>query len=479
MKKAVLVLALALFAVNYLHAQNSDALTNTTIIKMVKAKLSDDIIIDEIGNTEVNFNLCADSVSFLRKENVSEPVLQAMKAAYNTQSQTVAPPENTFSKPSEPETTSIPQKEPPDKSSVNQAQNISGPEMKNEISTAIVSPPNENAPDGLKNKIQHPSPEELNPGSSSIKGLTITSTPTENGTAVLIEKPASVISVLSYVYPLTDLISFFNSEFASLAGAIQEWDKKTRASLEKEKQILAEIAKIEKELTDKKNADARPFSKEITDLKKNQVTSWEKHKTIKNEMITLEKTLIEEVKKKSKDTDNSVDTKFKEVSKNVKNSRPDPTISDPGKAVNIPKQIFHTNVTSHFVPVTQMLVCYQNEIIAVQDIIAAWNEKVLNNIQRDSELKSLLEPLRDELSQYMATSKQNQKLKKKEISDLKKQCDALEKERKQLAQQMADDSEKLSSTLIKMKAEVQGVLKERFADIIEHIEHAYQEKYNL
>jgi chromosome segregation ATPase len=126
-----------------------------------------------------------------------------------------------------------------------------------------------------------------------------------------------------------------------------------------------------------------------------------------------------------------------------------------------------------------MLVCYQNEIIALQGIIAAWNDKVLGSIQKDADLRNQLEPLQNELTQYMATSKQDQKLKKKEISALKKQCDNIGKERKQLAKQMEDDSGKLAEELTKMKTEVQGVVKERFTDIIENIQHSYQDKFNL
>lgn len=196
-------------------------------------------------------------------------------------------------------------------------------------------------------------------------------------------------------------------------------------------------------------------------------------------MVAEGKSLSEELKKISKETDNSIEAKFKEVGKNIKNADPDPSTKETSNAIVIPKQKFNSKVTGYFVPVTMMLVCYQNEIITIQNIIAVWNEKALTSIQKDSELRSQLEPLQNELAQYLATPKQNQKLKKKEISALKKQCETIEKERKQLSKQMADDSEKLSDDLNKMKAEVQLVVKERFTDIIENIEHSYQDKFNL
>ena len=75
----------ALFAVSNLQAQSADALTNTTIIKMVKGKLSDDLIIDEINSSKVNFDLSDDGIKSLTASNVSDQVIQAMKAADKTQ----------------------------------------------------------------------------------------------------------------------------------------------------------------------------------------------------------------------------------------------------------------------------------------------------------------------------------------------------------------------------------------------------------
>ena len=202
------------------------------------------------------------------------------------------------------------------------------------------------------------------------KKLTVEAQAAENNITILIEQPALTIETVSYVQPVSDLIPFYNAQFSSLAGIIQDWDKKLKASLEKEKQSKAATAKIEKELTLKKNADARPFSKEITDLKQNLVLSWENHKKLKTEMANEGKSLVEELKKISKETESAIDTKFKEVSKNVKSTDPDPSKGETAKPVQIPKQKFKSTVTGYFAPVTMMLVYYQNEIIAVQKTIA-------------------------------------------------------------------------------------------------------------
>jgi hypothetical protein len=480
MKKIVSVLLIALFVGNNLHAQTVETLTNVTIIKMVKAKLSDDIIIDEINSSNVNFDLSDASINTLKSENVSDNVIKAMQTAVNIQTPTaekenvspvvaVVPVAVLATQPAiAAQATNVPVQA---KDTLTQAQqNTELTSTQTPVTTAAVA---------VSESQKQPTHEALNTGNSAGLGLLIESARAESGTTIVIERPAFSIAALSYVNPVTDLIAFYNKEFNSLADAIREWDRKTRASLEKERQNTEAINETEKELTDKKNASAKPFTKEIKDLNTTLLKSWVKQKSIKTDMINEEKALIEELKKRSNETQSAIDAKFKEVSKNVKSANSNPSLGETEKTINIPRQKFSSKVTNHFAPVTMILVYYQNEIISLQDIITAWNEKALYLIQKDAELKKQSDPLESELSQYLATTKQNQKLKKQEISDLKKQYDSIEKERKQLAKQMGTDSDKLANDLNKMKIEVQSVVKERFTDIIDNVLHLYQYKFNL
>jgi hypothetical protein len=59
----------------------TDIITNSTVINLVKTKLSDDSIINLINNSEVNFNVGVDSMIFLSNQNVSSAVIMAMKNA--------------------------------------------------------------------------------------------------------------------------------------------------------------------------------------------------------------------------------------------------------------------------------------------------------------------------------------------------------------------------------------------------------------
>jgi hypothetical protein len=58
-----------------------EILTNSSIIYLVKTKISDDSIIKVISSSEVNFNVGVDSMIFLSNRNVSSSVIMAMKNA--------------------------------------------------------------------------------------------------------------------------------------------------------------------------------------------------------------------------------------------------------------------------------------------------------------------------------------------------------------------------------------------------------------
>lgn len=64
-----------------------EIITNASIIKMAKAKLSDDLIIDVIKSSEVNFDLKVESMVNLSNNGVSSAVIKEMKAAMEKKKQ--------------------------------------------------------------------------------------------------------------------------------------------------------------------------------------------------------------------------------------------------------------------------------------------------------------------------------------------------------------------------------------------------------
>ena len=456
MKKLVSVLVIALFAVNYINAQTTETLTNSTIIKMVKAKLSDDLIIDEINSSKVNFNVSIDSIKFLSNKNVSSRVIQAMKTANGTLTSTAETKTNTSPQPATVQVKDT-LKQPSPKESTLTRKEISTP-------SAIVQ---------LNDTLKKPTKEQLKSETLPSQELSKEKIKTESGNNNLLEKSTITVNAVSYVIPMEELITFFDKEFTSLAGVIQGWDQQIRNSLEKGDQIKEKILQVEKELTDKKNADANGFTNEIILLKNKLSDHRESYKQFRNLMVADGMKMAEELKDIGNKTDRSINNKFSEASQFVRKTDPDPSVSEIPKSITITKQKINDDIVNYIAPVTEMLFYYQNEIISLQDIIVVWNEKVTTINKKDSELSKQLEPLKKELINYQLNPKEN----KKEISELKKQCTDIDKERKLLTRQIGTDSKELSGSLTQICKEVQSSVKERLSDIIENIKYSYQDNF--
>lgn len=65
-------------------AQEKEVLTNNTVIKMVKAKLSEDVIVNKIKDSKSNFDLSTDGLIKLKEAGVSDNIINVMQ---NPQSQ--------------------------------------------------------------------------------------------------------------------------------------------------------------------------------------------------------------------------------------------------------------------------------------------------------------------------------------------------------------------------------------------------------
>ncbi|MDP3431665.1 MAG: hypothetical protein Q8T04_01690 [Bacteroidota bacterium] len=433
MKKSVSFLLMFMFFVSCLQAQPAEKLTNSIVVKMVKAKLSDDLIIGEINSSEVNFDLSMDSLNYLSSQNVSLRILQAMKIAYASQIST-APPE------------SIPQTNPeePEEPAV----------IVPETSVQPVSIP-------VNEAISKPVVEQIPPPKEEVVVPPVVMPLNENEITV---------NAMSFIIPMTDLLLFFDSETTSLSGVIQKWDQQIRNSIESGRQIQKNIREVELKLTDKKNANSKGFTNEIFVLKKQLSDYRESYKQFKSKFLADGMNITKELKDIGSETDRAISSKFNAVGNSVRSANSDPS-AELAKPLTITKQKIDADVINYVSPVTEMIMFYQNEIIALKEIIQHWNQDVLAIRKKDSELSKQLEPKKQELINYQSDPKKN----KKEITALKKQCSDLEKERKLLTQQMGKNSKELSKYLDVICKEAQGAAKERYADIIDNINYVFQD----
>jgi predicted nucleic acid-binding Zn-ribbon protein len=455
MKKLVSVLVIALLVLNSLHAQTTETLTNSTIIKMVKAKLSDDLIIDQINSSKVNFNVSTDSVKYLSGNNVSNKVIQVMKTVTGT----LILPSGTTTTPPQP--ANLPVKD-----------TLSQPAPK-EPGMTVKEIPSTAATVQLKDTLNTPAKEQRKPETLPSQEAPKGKITPENSNNIQMEEPTISVTAIGYVIPLEELMIFFDNEFKTMSGVIQEWDKQIRISLEKGNQINGKILQVEKELTDKKNSDSRGFTNEIILMKKKLSEYRENNKQFENNMVTDGLKIVKEIDKMGSELDQSINKKFSDVSQLIKRTDPEPSANEIPKSISIPKQKINDNIVKYVAPVSEMLFCYQNEIISLRDIIELWNKKVITINKKDSELSKQLEPLTKELTDLQL----NPKVNKEKISALKKQSANIDKERKLLVRQMGSDSKELSGYLTQICKEVQSSVKERLSDIIENIKYSYQDNF--
>ncbi len=80
MKKHISLILTGLFIAVMVNAQDPETLTNSSVIKMSKANLSDELITDMIQNSPVKFDLSDSALKKLAGEGVSSAVIQSMKS---------------------------------------------------------------------------------------------------------------------------------------------------------------------------------------------------------------------------------------------------------------------------------------------------------------------------------------------------------------------------------------------------------------
>ena len=290
-----------------------------------------------------------------------------------------------------------------------------------------------------------------------------------------IEDKTLLINDISFVLPVKDLITFFDKESNTLSGIIKEWDQQIKKSIVSINLIKEKNLQIENELTEKKNADSKGYTNEIITLKKNLTESRGNYKISKNKILSDGLNIINKLKTIGKELDGSVNDKFNDISRAVKSSNPKPSTAIISQSTPTPISKIDLDVINYINPTKELLFFCQNEMISLQNTIILWNKKAEDIIHQDTGLSMKLELLKMELEKSEMNKKQN----KADISLLKKQIAAIDKDRKKLAKQMDADSSELSSYLKQNCAEVKNTLKERFIDIIENINYTYQENLNL
>jgi uncharacterized coiled-coil DUF342 family protein len=288
-------------------------------------------------------------------------------------------------------------------------------------------------------------------------------------------QPTQVLDALNYVAPIKELVTYYQKEVKLLDGTITDWDNKIRNILKEVNEINEQITQLESELRDKKNTDSKGYSAEILSLKKKLGEYRLNYKQLKTNLLTEGQNITKKLTDMSSEKARSIGKEYDEVSQLVKSANTDPGTGENAEPITFTGLYFNDNTTYYIAPATEMLVWHQNEINELQELVKKWNPRIKEIVQKDAELNTKLQPIKSKLEEYKSNSKKY----KTEIATLKKQRDEIEKERKQLAGQMENDSKELAAYLKTISVDIQNSVKQRFADIIGNINYLYQEKINI
>ncbi|MBE0668746.1 MAG: hypothetical protein IH593_13880, partial [Bacteroidales bacterium] len=202
MKRTISLLLTLLFAASLIQAQTPETLTNISVIKMSKANLSEEIIIDMIRSSAVRFDLSDTGLKGLVTANVSPGVIEAMKTTGGKKEQPVVKQDDATGK-----------------------------------KTVEVLPEPEQ-------KVTYVRPADKAPEIFS----------------------TMIVTGLNYVAPLTELVKFNENQFKGLEATIAGWDKQMLDYLAEIEKVNGQIFQVESELRELKNADAKAYNADILSL---------------------------------------------------------------------------------------------------------------------------------------------------------------------------------------------------------------------
>lgn len=449
MRRFISIISLIMiFTDGALFCQNNDQLTNKAIIKMVKAKLSDELIIYEISNSNVNFNLSSDSVQFLKSQNVSETLLQSMREMNESQ---------------HPESANI--KTVADSivdvgisTSKQELLNDTDIQDKHRLDAAVTVKPDPILPPAEQKTI-------------SKQSLTNTPSPI----FVDVEKSTEENKAIGYAVYLNNLVIFFKDRSDYYTNIVKSWNEQMSDSISQINILNQKMEKIESEILSLENADSKAFSGDILSLKTQLNACRYLFKRLKMNVQLFGTKITQQLETFSKEDIRLTDDKFNTVIQQIKNAEPAPEANNQYVVINYPVQTINLQTLNYILPATTIIYWYRNKGISLKEVVKTSSDKVAQINLKDAALVEQLTQSKKDIETFKSDAKKN----KTKISALKKNCDSIEKQRKIFAKQMETDRKQLSAYLKQMRLEVQNILKERYNDMIENINYMYQTKLNL
>ena len=385
MKKHISLILTGLLIAVMVNAQIPETLTNSSVIKMSKANLSDELITDMIQNSPAKFDLSDSALKQLAAEGVSTSVIQSMKSA----------------------------------------------------GRAAKTPAEKPAPEPEKKTMPASNEKEL--GNAEPATAYEPSAATETVS----------VEALNYVVPLTELIKFNETKFKGLETTIIEWDKQVRDYVADVNKVKGQMLQVENELRQKKNADTKAFSADIASLKGKLEAYRKNYQQSKDIMLKGGDNIVKKLETITGDFVRDISKAYSDAGQQVGSSDSDPASGEKAVTMNYTVREINYNAVGYIVFLTDMLAWHQNEIRELNTVIDDWNPRVTEAIKQDAQLKSQLDPLEKKIQELSSNSKQNKaeiSTLKKQVSEIeksrKKLADKMKDDAKVLASYIKQMSQK-------------------------------------
>jgi len=376
MKRSISLILSLFFAASLLQAQTPETLTNSSVIKMSKANLSEELITDMIKSSPVQFDLSESGLKGLESANVSPVVIEAMKTAAGFTGQ------------------------------------------------AVVK--NDPVPEKQKAEVI-PEPQ---------KQVTYFAAANEADKT----RPEQTFEALNYVGPLTELIKFNENQLKSFETVIFEWDKQVLLYMADIEKVNGQIQQVESELREKKNADTKAYSADILALQKKLGLYRGTYSQSRETMVKGGEKIAGNLEEIRNESLRVIGKRYGEVIQQVGSSKTDPAAGENSVSVSYAKRPVNDQIVRYITPTTEILAWYQNEIDALSVIIRDWNPRVTRVIEADGILLKQLVPIEAKLEELKVNTKLNKTeiaTLKKQVSEIEKSrkqlADQMKDDSKELA----------------------------------------------
>lgn len=376
MKRYILLILAGSLITVFLQAQDQEILTNSSVIKMSKAKLSEELITDMISSSPVNFDLSDNALRNMAADGVSPAVIKSMKDTGGHRIQ------------------------PSEKSVVTDAK-----------------------PKALTENQLLSEPDQSQTGfepSATLETLQV--------------------SALNYVAPLTGLIKFNEDQFSNLERAVSELDSKVRGYISDVNKVKGQIRDVENELRQRKNSDTKNFSADILTLKGKLAMYRKSYSQSKGIMVKGGENIVKNIEELGKNSVRNISKSYSEAAQQISSSDSDPASGEKKVTVSYSTKNITDKTVSYILYLTEMLAWYQNEVKEICKVINDWNPRVSETISEDASLQLKLEPLQKRLDELKANSRENKKEisdLKKQVSEIEKERKKLSDRMKDDAKELA------------------------------------------